>query len=286
MSTSSDDPPPITVPFELGWSGMTHVGKVRKNNEDTFLALNFNAQELRYLGKVGGANMASWDFVFAVSDGMGGERSGEFASRIAIEKITKLLPKSFQSTAKGLSAGQLDILHELISQIHRDMLRYGLVYEECQGMGATLSLAWFTPGVLYFAHIGDSRIYYLPKEGEMTQITHDHSHVGWLRRQGKLNEREQRMHPRKNALQQALGAEHQFIDPHMGAVRYEVGDRFLLCTDGLIDGIWDRSLQEIVRHSKNVELSAEILVKEALENSGRDNITAIVIEVLAGPEME
>ena len=85
-------------------------------------------------------------------------------------------------------------------------------------MGATLSSVLVHARMDVFRPLGDSRIYYLPHDGPLTQVTHDHSHVGWLRRKGKINEREARTHPRRNALQQALGAGHQFIDPHIGAV--------------------------------------------------------------------
>ena len=112
-------------------------------------------------------------------------------------------------------------------------------------MGATLSLCWFKPEWMYFAHIGDSRIYHLPRQGRLTQITHDHTHVGWLRRLGRLNEREARTHPRRNALAQSLGAGNQFVDPHIGAVSFGPGDRFLICSDGLVEGLWDLSLIHI-----------------------------------------
>lgn len=151
-------------------------------------------------------------------------------------------------------------------------------------MGATLSLCWFTPEWMYFGHLGDSRVYYLPGEGGLTQLTHDHSHVGWLRRRGELSEREARTHPRRNALQQALGAGHQFMEPHIGAVAYCPGDRFLLCSDGLIDGLWDRQLEEIIRQPSPERIGqtpAERLVAEAVQNSGRDNTTAMVIEIPA-----
>ena len=104
-------------------------------------------------------------------------------------------------------------------------------------MGATLSLGWFVPGWMYFAHIGDSRIYYLPAEGGMTQVTHDDSHVGWLRRKGEINERQQRTHPQKNMLSKALGAKCREADPQVGAVSCQPGDRFLFCSDGLNDGV-------------------------------------------------
>ena len=80
----------------------------------------------------------------------------------------------------------------------------------------------------------------------MAQITHDHTHVGWLRRQGKLNEREARFHPRRNVLSQALGAGHQFLEPQTVSLRVEPGDRFLFCTDGVTDGLWDHRLQDLV----------------------------------------
>jgi len=275
----------VTPPgLELHWSGMTHVGKVRKNNEDTFLALAVDGREVRYLGKIGRASLHANDFVFAVSDGMGGAKSGEFASRIAVDRITRLFPRAFRLAASGMGTGFADIIAELIGAIHNDLLKLGYSYEECAGMGATLSLGWFTPQWLYFGHLGDSRIYYLPGDGPLTQITHDHSHVGWLRRQGRINEREARTHPRRNALQQALGAGHQFIDPHIGAVAHRPGDRFLICSDGLVDGLWDRHLEDILRAPAGVGDSrslAQRLVEQAVENSGRDNTTAVVIEVIA-----
>jgi PPM family protein phosphatase len=274
-------PPEPAAPepaLTLQWSGLTHRGRFRQNNEDAFLALGFNGHEVTYLGKVGDASLEARDFVFAVSDGMGGAAAGEFASKIAVEKITRLLPRSFRTSAAGLTMGFSDVLQELFGNIHKALLFLGSSYEECAGMGATLSLAWFTPGWMYFGHIGDSRIYFLPKAGGITQLTHDHSHVGWLRRSGRINEREQRMHPAKNSLQQALGAGHQTVDPHVGAVGCEAGDRFLLCSDGLIDGLWDRRLEEMIRSQPAPEI-ARLLVDEAVSASGRDNTTALVVEV-------
>ncbi|ATC65029.1 protein phosphatase [Nibricoccus aquaticus] len=270
--------PHAPVP-RLNWSGLTDVGKVRTNNEDSFLGIAFDGHEVRYLGKIGESSMASTDFVFAVSDGMGGANSGEFASRIAVDKITRLLPKGFRLSAQGMSSGFPDLIGELFSAIHRDMIKMGQAYEECAGMGATLSLCWFTPEWMYFGHLGDSRVYYLPKNGPMTQVTHDHSQVGWMRRNGQLNEREARFHPRRNALQQALGAGHQFIDPHIGAVGYQTGDRFLICSDGLIDGLWDHRIEDLLRNPAEGQTPAQQLVTEAVAESGRDNTTAVVIEV-------
>ncbi len=282
----SESPAEATPSRQLQWSGLTDRGRIRANNEDTFLALTFNGHDLRYLGKTGNASLDGYDFVFAVSDGMGGAKSGEFASRIAADLITKLMPRGFRMAASGMTSGFQDILAELFSAIHEDLMKLGRSYEECAGMGTTLSLAWFTPEWMYFGHVGDSRIYYLPKEGGLTQLTHDHSHVGWLRRQGRLNERELRTHPGRNSLQQALGAGHQFVDPQIGAVGHRPGDRFLICSDGLIDGLWDRQLEEIIRTPASADpghTTARRLVEEAVATSGRDNTTAVVVEIPTGP---
>lgn len=269
-----------TVP-SLSWSGHTDCGKVRKNNEDSFLGLLIDAGGVRYLGKFGEAETSDADFVFAVSDGMGGAMAGEFASKIAVEKITKILPPHFKRNSEGRSAASGDLLREVFAEIHRALDYLGSSYEECRDMGATLSLCWFTPGWMYFAHVGDSRIYRLPKNGPMTQITEDDTYVGWLYRQGQINEREAKTHPRRNVLQKSLGGGQQFAEPQVGAVPIEPGDRFLLCTDGVTDGIYDERLEEFLREA-GAEAGKE-MVRLAIEASGRDNATAVVVDVLDSP---
>lgn len=261
---------------------MTHPGRFRKHNEDSFLALTFDSEGVRYLGKEGVAPVSDSDFVFAVSDGMGGANAGEFASRIAVEKITELMTLSFRLGGMGLARDYVDILVELFSRIHHEMCRMGFCYEECRGMGATLSLGWFSPGWFYFAHLGDSRIYYLPQSGPMVQLTEDHTHVGWLLREGKINEREARSHPRRSYLQKGLGGKHQQAEPQVGAVRCEPGDRFVFCSDGINEGVWDRALEDMIRNP-SVRLEqwcpAERLVQEAMAAASRDNLTALVVTV-------
>lgn len=262
-------------PMAVEWSAITDTGRFRKNNEDSFLALTFDARELRLLGKFGEASLEAGDFVFAVSDGMGGAKSGEFASKIAVDKITRLLPASYEMAAQHLARGFGDVLGELFTEIHEEMSKLGRYYEECAGMGATLSLGWLMPGSLGFCHIGDSRIYYLPADGELTQVTHDHSHVGWLRRQGKINERQARSHPMRNSLSKVLGGGQQSVEPQVGRVICSPGDRFLICSDGVVDGLWDRRIGEMLAG----ELDARLMVEEAVAESGRDNTTAVIFEV-------
>lgn len=278
-----DDPCKPLAWKSLRWFGHTDCGKVRKNNEDAFLCACFDAQELYHLGKLGEVSSQQMDFVFAVSDGIGGAMAGEFASKITVEKITRLLPRSYKQSASGLAAGCDDVLVELFDQIHKALMFLGESYEECAGMGATLSMCWFTPEWMYLAHIGDSRVYYIPaRGGGMRQLSQDDTHVGWLFRNGKINEREARNHPRRNLLQKALGAGHQFVDPQLGAVGLEPGDLFLLCSDGVVDGLYDYQIEEILRPAEPYAPGAnpaKLLVDAALERSGRDNTTALVVQV-------
>ncbi len=272
--------PPASPARELRWFGHTDRGRVRKNNEDSFVALQFDAREMNYLGKIGEGSLAERDAVFAVSDGMGGANAGEFASRITVEKITRLLPRSFAQAATGTEQGTDEVLGELFEQIHGALTFLGGSYEECAGMGATLSLCWFTPRAMHFAHAGDSRIYYRPASGTgMLQITHDDTYVGWLFRQGRINEREARNHPGRSSLQKALGAGNRYVDPQVGTVIYEPGDRFLLCTDGLVDGFFDSSLGDFLAAPPAVANPAQLLVNGAVQAAGRDNTTALLIEV-------
>ena len=140
MDTDKISPAGRTAHGGLKWSGWTDVGKVRKNNEDSFLGLQFDAREAHRLGKFGEASMAGHDFAFAVSDGMGGAMAGEYASRIATEKITTLLPRSFQQSALGLASGFADVLTELFDQTHR-----ALVYLH-KGQPRTPGCRWHADG--------------------------------------------------------------------------------------------------------------------------------------------
>jgi len=146
-------------------------------------------------------------------------------------------------------------------------------------MGSTLSLCWFSEGTMHFAHIGDTRIYHISKDGQITQLTNDDTHVGWLRRTGQISEREARLHPAKNRLQKALGAGNQFVNPQVGEVACTPGDRFLICSDGVTDGLSDERIAEILKESPKKGTPAQHLVTEAVNYSGKDNATAMIVAV-------
>ena len=266
---------------QLVWHGWTDRGKVRTNNEDAFLGLQFDAQEVQLLGRLGEGSLEAVDRAFAVCDGMGGAKAGEIASKIAVEQITKLLPRSFQQQAKGLEAGVFDVLGELFVKIHKAIVYLGNSYDECSGMETTLSLCWFTPEWLYYAHIGDSRIYHLSHgTDELRQLSHDDTHVGWLLRNGKISEREARSHPRRNVLQKALGGGNQFVDPQVGRIDHRPGDIFLLCSDGLSEGLYPHQIVDLLRAGIEEGANpAKSLVEASVDRDGRDNTTAVVVRV-------
>jgi PPM family protein phosphatase len=269
----------------IRWSAHSDRGRVRANNEDCFLGLQFDAREVHRLGKIGEAVTGNHHYAFAVSDGMGGAHAGEFASRVTVDKITHLMPRSFRQEVIGMEAGFIDVLEELYTEIDFALKYLGGSYpEDCHNMGATLSLCWLTAEWLYFAHVGDSRIYYLEgATGNLKQISHDDTHVGWLRRNGKISEWEARNHPGKVALQKALGADYQFVQPQVGSVYLQPGDKFLLCSDGLSDGLFDSQIAAKLSERKSIhdgEPMAPALVAASMASGGgKDNLTALVIEI-------
>jgi serine/threonine protein phosphatase PrpC len=281
-----------SLPIEIRWSAMSHPGTYRSNNEDRFLAMLVDERGVRYLGKNGQTNTKDTDVIFAVADGMGGERSGELAGKIALDNITKVMPRAYMLSHQHLVDSAPAILKGLVTSIHAELVKLGKFDAQCTNMGATLTLVWIHRRSVMFAHIGDTRLYYFayasPTEPpasqlHMQQLTEDHTFVGWLRRTGKINEREARFHPRKNILSKALGAGNQFVEPQCGNLELKPGEKLLLCTDGITDGLWDRAISELVLspESSLADLTpAQRLVVSAISESGKDNSTAIVIEAL------
>ncbi len=283
--------PCVNAPIAVRWSAMTHSGSFRTNNEDRFLAMLIDQRGVRYLGKDGQSNTQDADMLFAVADGMGGERSGELAGKIAIDNITKLLPRAYLMSERHWIETAPKILKGLFAAIHEELVTLGRWDSMCTNMGATLTLVWLHRSTVMFAHIGDTRLYHFRASPDptsfgqsklvMAQLTDDHTYVGWLRRTGKLNEREARFHPRKNVLSKALGAGNQFAEPQCGSFDLKQNEKLVLCSDGITDGLWDRAIGDLLLEpeSSMTDLTpAQRLVLTAVAESGKDNATAIVIE--------
>ncbi len=268
--------------LQLAWSAQTHQGRVRQNNEDAFLGLRFDHQELTFLGKEGAVAIDPHEFIFAVSDGMGGEKAGEFASKIVLETVTELVSREFHQKTQERRQAPKTLLRNFCQRIHERARHVSQYYAECRGMGATLSLCWLQKNRAHIIHIGDSRIYHLPKNGPMQQLTEDHTIPGSLMRAGQITEREARNHPYRHQLERSIGCQPGAVEPQITAQTFDAGDCFVLCSDGITDGVWDRGIEKFVCQPPPYlsELPpAQRLVKEALDASGRDNLTAMVLEI-------
>ena len=277
-SIAADDDKNGDSELSLSWSCNTNVGRFRDNNEDSYLALVNDKKLIHLLGSEGKNLAGESDHIFAVSDGMGGANSGEFASRIAVETIISSFPKYFRNTGTD-SNMRSEALTQLFRTINYEMNRYGESYPECKGMGATLSMCWLIRRRMSIAHIGDSRIYHLKinEAGEklLMQITNDDTRVATLLKDGKISEYEARNHPMKNMLTRALGANNQFVDPEIREICVKKGEKIFICSDGVTDGIWHSEIKELLEK----ESTAKDIVNYAVKVSGKDNATAIVVTI-------
>ncbi|MGJ3242829.1 MAG: PP2C family protein-serine/threonine phosphatase [Opitutales bacterium] len=221
--------------------------------------------------------------ILAVADGMGGARSGDVASRTLIERLPEVLARETTGIDFSDTVAVESGLADALEQLHGVLVALADSSEAYHGMGSTLSLAWLTqPERLWIAHVGDSRIYRW-RDGLLEQLTHDHSHVGALVRAGHLSDSEARTHPKRSVLQQAMGAS-ETIDPQVLATDVRVGDRFLLCSDGVTDGLTDRDLKDLLQLEIMGKAPfadcAQLLVDEADRLGGRDNATAVLARIL------
>jgi len=276
---ASGDPRPGVTAVSADWSCSTEKGPVRPNNEDSFIGLEIDAREVHHLGREGSSVTSGKDLIFAVSDGMGGAKAGDFASRIAVEKITRMVPPLIRSRSSGIPIGFTAVLENLFVEIHKALQYLGESYEECRGMGSTLSLCWFSGDRMHFAHVGDTRIYRMGARGDLEQLTRDDTHVAWLLRTGAISPAEARIHPARNRLQKALGAGNQFVTPQVGEVECKPGDLFLICSDGVTDVLPDVRIAEILVEKPRKTTRAAHLLAEAMESSAKDNATAVIVAI-------
>jgi protein phosphatase len=240
------------------WGAATDVGQVRAGNEDAFVAE---------------------PMVFGVADGMGGHQAGEVASDIAARIIRDRL---------GTGATNVGVVVASVVEANASIFQAAHASADHQGMGTTLTalvvLRADESNVARFAliNVGDSRTYLL-RNGELHRATLDHSYVQELVNTGHISEDEARAHPRRNIVTRALG-----IEPTVRVDTWLVpmvhGDRFILCSDGLVDEVHDDDIATIALAAADPQIAAEQLVAKANANGGRDNITVVVVDVLQGVE--
>ena len=225
----------------------THVGKVRKNNEDALAVIEQKT--------------------FVVADGMGGAAGGEVASNLLVETVKNFLPLVPEPWSE-------DILKKSVLKANAEILQQSRQKPELQGMGTTATILYLYNGQATFAHIGDSRLYRL-RNLLFEQITEDHSYVESLVRNGELTPEEAKVHPMKNILTQAVGAVDD-IEVETGSFTVAAGDIYLLCTDGLTNMVEDFDIGKILLESEN---PADDLIQAALDGGGHDNISVIVVKI-------
>jgi len=235
---------------ELRAGGATDVGLVRDHNEDRYL---------------------TDEHLFAVADGVGGHKAGEVASQTAVETLQR-----------EFTEPTTDALIDAVKTANRTVWNLAETNSDQRGMGTTLTAIALVGGGaeqrLAIVNVGDSRAYLL-QQGELEQLTEDHSLVEQLVREGQLTPEEAQVHPQRSIITRALG-----LDPDVEVDSWELtpyrGDRLLLCSDGLTNEVSDEDIASTLRTVSDPEEAARQLVQEARDHGGSDNITCVVVDVV------
>ena len=233
----------------------TDVGQKRKMNQDYV----FVSQE-----PVG--NLPN---LFAVADGMGGHNAGDYASAHAVQTLVSQIQADADFNPIKVIRHAIEAANtEIIDQAQRD--------EGLRGMGTTMVVATIVGNYAYVANVGDSRLYVV--QGQIRQVTRDHSLVQEMVRLGEINAEEARNHPDKNIITRALGAE-KTVDVDFFDLKLEPGNTILMRSDGLSNMVEDRKMEEIITNpDKDITWKGDTLIREANQNGGKDNIAVILIE--------
>ena len=232
---------------------LTDVGVVRKVNQDYVYTSDKPVGHLPNL--------------FVVADGMGGHRAGDYASKYTVEVLERELKRSDEEDVERALIQAVKVAnHELIREAGTD--------EHLKGMGTTIVVATIINQMMYFANVGDSRLY-LINQG-ILQLTKDHSLVEEMVRLGGIKPEEAKHHPDKDIITRAIGAKED-VEVDFYEHRLKKGDIILMCTDGLSNMVEDEELFHIVQGARDVVEAAEMLVETAKENGGTDNIGIVLI---------
>lgn len=207
--------------------------------------------------------------LFVIADGMGGAQAGEVASRLTIEVFGGGMPAAGESDEQRLAALIADANTRVLAGAEQDPRH--------AGMGTTCTAAYLGEHALAIAHVGDSRCYRF-RDGQLTQLTDDHSLVGELVRRGQISAAEAEDHPQRSIITRALGQEIDLVVDHHSWAPQD-GDVYLLCSDGLTDMIDDRAIAAILAADGALGERADALVAAANSAGGRDNITVILFAV-------
>ncbi|HEY4725902.1 MAG TPA: Stp1/IreP family PP2C-type Ser/Thr phosphatase, partial [Actinomycetota bacterium] len=239
--------------MRLVFAAATDVGRMRKNNEDSYL---------------------SSKPVAAVADGMGGHSAGEVASAIAIEELAALGERGPWENETAAT----DDLKQAILRANRRIREMAASDRKLNGMGTTLVALLEDGDMVHVANVGDSRGYLL-RQGELSQVTVDHSLVQELVDDGRLSPEDAERHPQRSVITRALGIDPE-VEFDLFTYKLQVGDRLLLCSDGLSDVVETTQIRNVLLRVRSPQKAARQLITVANEQGGPDNITVIVVEAV------
>lgn len=236
---------------------MTDIGRKREINQDYVFATDETIGNLPNL--------------LVVADGMGGHRAGDFASRFTVEVLAEEVQSSKETHPEQILGNAIQTANErLMEEAAKD--------SRLEGMGTTLVAATILDHVLYFANVGDSRLYLINKE--IRQLSKDHSMVEEMVRLGGLTEEEAKHHPDKNIITRAMGVKDK-VEPDFFEYRLKGGDTILMCSDGLTNMVDDDEIFQIVKSARDIVEAVETLIQRANENGGSDNIGIVLAQPYA-----
>lgn len=242
-------------------ASLTDLGLQRSNNEDSYL----------YWEPESGEDFERKGRLAIVADGMGGYEGGQEASRMAVDTVREVYEKQFEGGAQAALVAGMQAAHAAIQQ-------YAVEHPELQGMGTTCTAAAIVEDRLYFAHVGDSRLYSI-RQGVVTRLTRDDSYVGRLVENGIVRPEDAESHPQRHILTAALGSGRE-VEPNVPStpVVVKTGDVLVLCSDGLWSQVPEAELARIAQTKAPAEACTQ-LVRMAIDRGGPDNITVIVLRV-------
>jgi serine/threonine protein phosphatase PrpC len=239
--------------MRLVFAAATDVGRMRKNNEDSYL---------------------SAEPVAAVADGMGGHSAGEVASAIAIEELAALGERGPWENETAAT----DDLKQAILRANRRIRGMAASDRKLNGMGTTLVALLQDGDMVHVANVGDSRGYLL-RQSELSQVTVDHSLVQELVDDGRLSPKDAERHPQRSVITRALGIDPE-VEFDLFTYKLQVGDRLLLCSDGLSDVVEPTQIRNVLLRVRSPQKAARQLITVANEQGGPDNITVIVVDAV------
>ena len=233
--------------MNVAYGASTDVGRVREANEDSYLV----AEPL-----------------FVVADGMGGHIAGDVASSTAVKVI--------QDGSGSLSSEDPATLTKIITDANTAIWDKAKSDPALRGMGTTCTLVLIDDDRVHIAHVGDSRAYRL-RDGQLKQLTEDHTLVGRMVQEGRLSAEEAQHHPQRSIITRALGVDED-VQVDLDTVELSDGDRLLICSDGLSSMVEDDQIKDVLARESDPQKTADALVELANEAGGDDNVTVVVID--------